>query len=707
MKLNIDIDKAILSNAGPAGEFRIRNSAKAFSILSSGLYSNKIRAIIRELSCNATDSHVAAGKNDEPFELHLPSVLEPWFSIRDYGVGLSADEVVNIYTTYFESTKTESNDYIGALGLGSKSPFSYTDNFTITAVKNGIQNIYTAFINDHGIPSVVLMGTCQTDDPTGVEIKFSVDKSNDYTLFSQEAIDVLKWFSVKPKIVGRENFSINDVVYKEKDIVPGVSYSLYLRRPVAVMGNIAYPLNNMPDPYLHLGELSHLLKCPLVIEFDIGELDFAASREELSYVPYTIKSIKDKLTLLNKGLFKFIENKVAAGVSEWHKSEIIYTYKNDPLYSAAVIDYVHETNFKLFRSSDYYTYGIGISVNEIESFGLQVSAFTLNQRKGGTVARNPKKVYDKTNLVEMHTIPVSTKTVIVLNDTKAGCLARAKHHFSKSSTGVNDVFCVTYKGADISQRDTAFSKFLSRLSDPPCVIKASALESISKPSSKYDRPEALVLTRSKYEGMSWTDCAREFDDSSEYVYVPLYDRQPTSDTVDRFQMNQYKLAESIWDSRLPGVNNFQIYGVRKKDWKKAASKKNWIKLEDKVKNLIEKLPTDDIESVIAHSTIYNFNNLNFIETSVANLLPSGNDYKTFCEKYSNSKIANININSAYTIFSHYVDPIKFNCVKSSVESVLNSLRSKYPLLKHLHVRECQPHDVASYINLVDKNINSN
>ena len=144
---NAPVNEAVLSNVGQIGEFRIRNSAKAFSILSSGLYANKIRAIIRELSCNAVDAHKAAGTTDVPFEVHLPTALEPFFYIRDFGIGLNHDQVTNIYTTYFESTKTASNDFIGALGLGSKSPFSYTENFTVTAIKDGRKGLYTAFIN--------------------------------------------------------------------------------------------------------------------------------------------------------------------------------------------------------------------------------------------------------------------------------------------------------------------------------------------------------------------------------------------------------------------------------------------------------------------------------------------------------------------------------------------------------------------------------
>ena len=148
---NAPQNEAVMSNVGEIGEFRIRNSAKAFSILSSGLYANKVRAVIRELSCNAVDSHVAAGRADTPFDVHLPNALEPHFSIRDYGTGLSHDQVTQIYTTYFESTKTNSNAFIGALGLGSKSPFSYTDNFTVTAIQNGKQGTTGIRIGAGGI----------------------------------------------------------------------------------------------------------------------------------------------------------------------------------------------------------------------------------------------------------------------------------------------------------------------------------------------------------------------------------------------------------------------------------------------------------------------------------------------------------------------------------------------------------------------------
>ena len=124
--------------------FKIATSAKAFKILSSNLYSNKIRAIIREISCNAADAHKMIG-NEQPFQVSLPSRLNEQFVVRDFGPGLSHDDVMELYTTYFASTKSDSNDYTGALGLGSKSPFAYCDTFGVTSWHQGVARTYSVF----------------------------------------------------------------------------------------------------------------------------------------------------------------------------------------------------------------------------------------------------------------------------------------------------------------------------------------------------------------------------------------------------------------------------------------------------------------------------------------------------------------------------------------------------------------------------------
>ena len=62
--------------------FKIAMNSKTFRLLSDTLYSDKIKAIIRELSCNAYDSHVEANNLKETFEVKLPTLIEQEFSIK-------------------------------------------------------------------------------------------------------------------------------------------------------------------------------------------------------------------------------------------------------------------------------------------------------------------------------------------------------------------------------------------------------------------------------------------------------------------------------------------------------------------------------------------------------------------------------------------------------------------------------------------------
>jgi hypothetical protein len=92
--------------------FSIRATAKTFKTWSSDIYQHKVRAVIRELSCNAVDANILSG-TDQNFRVHLPTHLEQWFSIRDYGHGLSVQEMKEVFIVFFASTKQETNDFIG------------------------------------------------------------------------------------------------------------------------------------------------------------------------------------------------------------------------------------------------------------------------------------------------------------------------------------------------------------------------------------------------------------------------------------------------------------------------------------------------------------------------------------------------------------------------------------------------------------------
>ena len=439
MIINNKIDnEPVLSNVGQVGEFRIRNSAKAFNILSSGLYANKIRAIVREYSCNAIDSHTEANKLDTPFDVHLPNTLEPWFAVRDYGVGLDEKQVRDIFTTYFESTKNNTDELIGGLGLGSKSAFSYTDNFTIVAVKGGVKRVFTAFINEHGVPSIAPMGEEATTEPNGVEIRFAVEDSYDFRKFQEEARHVYKHFKLRPVVSGGiGEFTFIDPSYEDRDIIPGVhanergyGYSY------AIMGNIEYPLDVPAN--MDLGGVGHLLRCGLTIEFAIGELDIQASREGLSYIPETVAAIKAKLEAVNSVLADRVAEEVANVKNKWEKAYILEKKLNSELWGAATLKYVKDTGFDLITDNRYNrTKKFLFDEKTLETkYNIIMRGFYINHGYGSTTASKVhlESIYNNEtgHYEKFNSIRVSSDIQFVVNDTKLGASERAKYHWKNS-----------------------------------------------------------------------------------------------------------------------------------------------------------------------------------------------------------------------------------------------------------------------------------
>lgn len=289
MKLGTETHKVETFGVNNQTAFRIEAHSISFKILSDQLYSDKIGAVVRELSCNAFDAHVDGGKKDVPFRVHLPNTLEPWFSVRDWGIGLSDHDVKNLYTTYFGSTKRDSNDKVGCLGLGSKSPFAYTESFTVTSYHDGMKRTYTAFIGEEGIPMITRMGEEPTNDVNGLEVSLPVSP-DDFREFADKAKIALCRFNPAPDVVGNKNFDLDSVEYWlegkgwaiRKEESSRYGYRNRGESSVAVQGSVAYPIDiNMLKDLTT--EQRKLLDLPIDIYFELGELGITPSRESLSY----------------------------------------------------------------------------------------------------------------------------------------------------------------------------------------------------------------------------------------------------------------------------------------------------------------------------------------------------------------------------------------------------------------------------------------
>ena len=291
--------------------FNIKASAIAFQVLSSGLYQDKIAAVIRELSTNATDGHklrefgikaadgsweVAPikGRTKLPFKVQMPSQWDPVFSVRDYGVGLDHQGVMQLYTTYFGSTKSDSNDFTGALGLGSKSPFSMASSFLVISYYNGTKRTYTAMIGEDGFPTIVKMEEVNTTEENGLEVRVTVDPSQ-AQMFKDRAAKIYAFFDTPPNCPG---VTVMRPEYERRTARWGIrSKDRYGHArgniPTGlIMGQICYPITlsaieGKVKP--HIYSLLKLYANQIDIFCEMGDIEFQASREALSYTDKTFK----------------------------------------------------------------------------------------------------------------------------------------------------------------------------------------------------------------------------------------------------------------------------------------------------------------------------------------------------------------------------------------------------------------------------------
>lgn len=369
MKLHAGTNVIEKSGNFEESKFSIEASSKAFFILSDGLYSNKILAVVRELSTNAYDSHVEAGKKDVPFDVHIPTRLEPTFFIRDYGTSMSHEDCMQLYTTYFRSTRNNSNDAVGCLGLGSKAPFAYSDSFTVEAFLDGKRSVYNAFKDENGNPVFSLMDTFDTDEPNGIKVAINVNEY-DVNRFYHEACKVYEFFKTKPNFIGLAAPS-----KKVNKILAGDNwyYDNDSDDNLIIMGQIAYPLNasqlcqNTDKEYKFI-EYSNGLR----IFVNIGDVDITPSREALSYSKDTRQNILSIINKISDDITVKIEEQIATQPSLF-KARMKYVQISNQCSSIkSAVDSLQKSitwnDYKLFDSvaGEYINVKNLIEVNCVE-----------------------------------------------------------------------------------------------------------------------------------------------------------------------------------------------------------------------------------------------------------------------------------------------------------------------------------------------------
>ena len=249
-------------------EMAIDNSAAVEMMKSlTRLYSDPEGAAIREYATNAIDAHVEA-EIALPIEVTTPTALRPIFTIRDYGAGLNAEDIRNVYSRYGVSTKRTSNKVVGMLGYGCKSALAYADQFTVVGIKEGIRTTIIIFRNERGTGTMKILEETETDEPSGVAVSIRAKSDN---RIAEKAAEFFSYWDEGTVLIDNKPAKLIDGYQLTETMMVVERSTSTEKNGLIVMGNVPYPAQFSGVPYQR----------QLVVRVPIGAVDFVPSREAL------------------------------------------------------------------------------------------------------------------------------------------------------------------------------------------------------------------------------------------------------------------------------------------------------------------------------------------------------------------------------------------------------------------------------------------
>lgn len=306
MKSTVIGDSAVTGGIDESSNFGFVLDAHAYNLFADSLYSDKQLAPLREYTTNAIDSLIESGNEDKGYVVHLPNRLEPFWSIRDFGLGIADSNMPNLFC-FNKSDKRDTNKLNGTFGLGSKSFLSVSDTATFTSFYNGMKYVYFVF-KDKGMPTFTRIEECETDEENGLEVKIPIDSNHFYSIIDKYK-KFCRYVSIKPTVVGHDKDSW-DATFKEferetVDLGNGCYFagcSEYSKKgkPVLVFGNVSYVLNSYMEEFNY--------NSVPVMHVPIGSVDIVPSREELAMTDKTLDYINTIASTFRKQVDAHIQD---------------------------------------------------------------------------------------------------------------------------------------------------------------------------------------------------------------------------------------------------------------------------------------------------------------------------------------------------------------------------------------------------------------
>jgi|2_EtaG_2_1085320.scaffolds.fasta_scaffold01046_12 hypothetical protein len=594
------------------GNYSIDDASKPiiFDILRNRMYASAIRAIMQEVSCNARDANREAGRADLPIEIKLPNRLDNTFYIRDFGIGITPERMENVFLKYGGSTKREDNHQTGGFGLGAKTPFAYSDTFSIVTITDKadetgneddrgtlIKRQYIALIDESKTGEINLMdeGKPSADEKQGTTIVLNC-KPGDETSFRTWLVNTCKYWPIKPIVRGVDQFEWKEyktlfdgkgwyILEREKS---GWNYDNEFCKPVALVDGIPYEIKT---EYVFGGDdmdgnMTDLFSFPIRLVFEIGEIELNTSREDIQYTQATVNRIEMRLQGVMDELQTLMKKKIAKCKNLWDAN--IQWHKLSGMQNSIL----SECEWK----------GITVkrkNVNVCRTYnGITMKRF---ERQTGSPKMRTAHGWDYMN----------EDSMLVVDDT--GCKQPSKLRITtllKDNPKVNMIYAITvtdwdngadkkdknYMSAEKNWKQMKKDLHLSKMG----MVKLSEVEKAKTPKQPKIKGASVPVTIKKYTnhghsygyGSMWSDTNQgdiKLSDKGR-VYVVLYNR--TAYYPTKFDLKD-KSGKEWWNNNIgtaKGQLGVDVYGVPMRYVKKLGN--GWIPLEDKLSTEIAKLSRD-------------------------------------------------------------------------------------------------------------------
>lgn len=354
MKLNDTHFKTTTLGAVQEQSFEIDGESPViFEILRDKMYSNKIGAVCREVASNSRDANRESGKEDTPVKIQIIqpnsylSISDMSIMFEDRGPGITPDRMSSIYLKYSASTKRDSNEQTGGFGLGAKTPFAYSDTFTVITVCDWegkrMKYEYSAMIDTTRKGKMVLFDSEETDEPCGTRVIVPIAQE-DRLKFEYECLKATAFWNVMPEFIG---FSSDPLKFDRRplgksgaELLSGDLSSIGANRDGATVSidGIPYPINLDA-----LGLSVGIEGTAILVHAPVGALTISANREQVQYDDRTVEYLKDRVEQAAQHLVEHAEQMVKEEIEKkrnlleaqiaFNKINEEYLSPDDPYYA--------------------------------------------------------------------------------------------------------------------------------------------------------------------------------------------------------------------------------------------------------------------------------------------------------------------------------------------------------------------------------------